>query len=258
MDSTESEHLENIQSWWTRYQFYVVGSILMLLAAIGGFTYTNTYFAAEKVSSNELLFGIIQQATSEQDLTAATELYRTIESQGDFPELTELSAFALASVQIAAQDYAAAATVLLQTHRNSDDVYVRAASGLRAAEVLMLADDYEQALAVLEAMDEESPLQNLINERRGDIEFIRGNHTEALEFYTAAVQASNRSGASFYLPMLQIKLSALLSEMRHDVALPEADDADSEEQTDDSANDPANEEQDESDEATGGEPSEAS
>lgn len=212
--ANENEHLEHIQSWWQRYQFYVAGSILMLLTAIGGFTYTNADFQEQKVASNALLFELITNASEEQDLAAAQATYDSLAAKSGFDDLQILSSFALASIQIAQGDVDDAAETLAATHAAAEDPYVRAASAVRLAEALMLKEEYDEALEVLEAEASGAlVLRNLMNERMGDIEFIRGNHTAALEFYSAALQTTEQSSA-FYVPMLRIKISALLSHIR--------------------------------------------
>jgi predicted negative regulator of RcsB-dependent stress response len=205
------EHTERLLYFWQSYRFYVATGLAMLLALIAGFTYRHNQQTEEKTRVNGELFALLQ-AAKDSNLPEAKAQYEALLQNGEFPELPLLGGFALVSLQVEEDNAEDAAKMLRAVLDNTgDEGYARLAA-LRLAELRIDENKPEEALELLK---EHAPafgrLRILFNERIGDAEYINKNYREAEEAYLDALQIASQS-APFYVPLVRIKVGALLSD----------------------------------------------
>lgn len=212
MPSAEEDYLDRARELWQRYQVHVYIGLAMILATITGFTLEHTAYDDSRDTANAQLYALLSSADDgrQEDALAA---FATLQEDDDFPELTHLGAFVLSSLHYDSEDYAAAAAVLQPALDGSEDIGLRQFAALRIAEAQIAGNAQEQAIALLqEHMPSAGRLRVVFEERIGDAEYSRGNLNAATNAYAAALLAIQQErGAQFYIPVLRIKLGAMLS-----------------------------------------------
>ena len=210
MTDRDSDHLERITLWWATYKFYVIVGLAMILALITGFTVRHSLYTSEQQQANIELFALLDSAEN-NDIDTAKAQYEALRDAGYFPELGYLADFALASVYIDDKQPEKAKESLQRVIDGSQDPGIQRFAVLRLAELLIIEDLHEAAVELLESyLPDFGRFRILFNERIGDAEFAAGNHEKAQTAYLKALNLSAEN-APFYMPVLRIKISALMS-----------------------------------------------
>ena len=213
MPSAEDDYLDRARELWQRYQVHVYIGLAMILATITGFTLEHSRVDETRDSANTHLYALMSSA-DEGRREEAQAAYDALQAEADgFPELRHLGAFVLSSLHYDGADYAAAAEVLRPALADSADAGLRQFAALRIAEAQIAGGEAAQAIALLEAhMPEGGRLRILFEERIGDAEYSAGNLDAATQAYARAMRATRADGsAQFYVPVLRIKMGAMLS-----------------------------------------------
>lgn len=213
MPSEQEEHLERAREVWQTYQFYIYVGLGMILATIAGFTLSHSSFEHERDDANLLLYRLMSSA-DDAARDEAVALYEEMLADGDYAELDYLGGFVLASLHFSNGEYGEAEAVLQPALERSEDSGIRLLAALRIAEV-RLADG--EAAAAVELLQEHKPREGsfivLFEERIGDAEFTAGNIAKAAAAYVRALRQAQEQSLNVYLPVLNIKLSALLADV---------------------------------------------
>lgn len=214
---SDSDRNEQAVEFWRRFRFYILIGLAMILALITGFTYRHSLYDEGKKQANGELFALLSAADA-GEVGEADAFYATLSDGADSAELSYLGAFALSSLYVAEKKTDKAKTLLLAAMDGSQDIGLRRLAALRLAEILINLEEYDEAEAVL--ADNAPPsgrLRILYEERGGDLEFRRGNYDKAKTAYHRAAALAQQD-ADFYLPLIRIKLGALLSHQKPEAA----------------------------------------
>lgn len=210
MPGAEDDYIERARELWRRYQFSVYVGLAMVLATIIGFTLSHSAYDEERRVVNEQLYVLMDSADDGQ-LEDAQAAHNALADNEEFPELGNLGAFVLSSLHFYAGDYAAAAAVLQRPLEDSADDGLRQLAALRIAEVHIADGENGEAVELLnDHMPDLGRLRIMFEERIGDAEFNAGNVEAAREAYERAIELALED-ATFYVPVINIKLSTLLS-----------------------------------------------
>ena len=221
MADFDEETQARLHDFWSRFKYHLIGGLLMILAAVAGLSYQTTNNETQRRIIGNTLYDVIR-STEDGDLAAAEEAYAAIDTE-HFASARHVAAFVLASLQVYSGSSDRAQQNLREVLERENDGGLRSLAALRVAELLINDGQAEDALEVL---DDHAPaggqMQMLFAERRGDAHFAAGRPLAARDEYNNALQLAAGNSYQRYIPILNIKIGAALSQK---VAIP-ADDID--------------------------------
>lgn len=212
-DTTEEEQVEAIKNWFEQNGTSLVIGIVVSLAAVFGYqSWQKTELAeTEKASalytglSEAIVAGPLDTLTSQQ---ISTGKFIAAELKADFPTSTyaHFAALHLAKLAVEDGDLETAATELEWIGTNKPERPVELIVNLRLAKIKAAQEDYEAALALLNAEDAGAHASSY-HEQRGDIYLAMGQPEQAREAYELAMDGIVEGQSK---PVLQMKFEDLI------------------------------------------------
>jgi predicted negative regulator of RcsB-dependent stress response len=204
-DLEEQEKIDALKDWWKRNRTTVLTAVavfLIVFSAVQGWRYYQRTQADQAAALFEALKSIDRQGDANKTLAAARELIDRYPGSAYAPRAALLAARA-SSVS---GDTAAARSELEWVIAHAKELQLRAVARLRLAGILADAKQYDEALKLLDGIDDPS-FAGLRDTLRGDVFAREGRAAEASAAYRAALGAPQLSGAMKQLT--EIKLDAL-------------------------------------------------
>ncbi|MGU9950854.1 MAG: YfgM family protein [Gammaproteobacteria bacterium WSBS_2016_MAG_OTU1] len=210
MSDLNEELLERVQALWHSYKFHLIIVLLMIFSAIAGLLYKSAVRSTSHQIAGTSFYTIVN-AVEEGDVEAASAALDGIDGE-EFPEMRNLALVALATAHNTDGNAESAIARLREAEEQETDEGLRQALVLRLAELLINDGQTDEALAVLDdpEVEEDSAMNLLFAERRGDAYYAAGKLTEARVEYLRAREDALTSFRS-YMPVLNIKIGAVSS-----------------------------------------------
>lgn len=211
MAYNEDETLDQLKTWWQRYGTPVLLSIAAVLLSYAGWNWWSGKRAADagaaQVLQQQMISAMQRVGGNPDDKAANTDLQRIgrqlIDEYDNTPYATD-AALLLARRAVEAGDLPEAAKQLQWVLDNSSAKDAQLLAKTRLARVLAAQKKTDEALALLQEVDDPS-LAPLVDEARGDILLAKGDRAKATEAYRAADAALAARNETH--PLLDLKLA---------------------------------------------------
>ena len=205
LDSHEEEQLEALMTWWRENRNQILGLLLIVVVAMGGWRGWQYYRHQQAVEAATLYQQFIQQLSSNDAKRINDAAAAVMDKYSATPYATRAALLA-AQVNEQVKDKARAKTQLQWVIDNAGEDTLKDVARLRLAALLLDDKNYADALKLLEAKHPDS-FDGLYDDLRGDVLSAQGKIDEARSSYKLAYE---KIGAqSMYRNLIQMKLDAL-------------------------------------------------
>jgi len=185
---TEEEQVEKIKAWWKSNGITIIMGVVVGVTALFVTQYWMSSQNEEKEMASEL-FSSVLTGVEDGDTTQVMENGAPILAEYSDSPYAILTAFALAKVKHEANDLEAAQTYLQWVLDQSDDSAMLHIARLRLAMVTLDQDKGDEALALLDGVDQ-GEFASQYEELRGDIQVSLGLYEKAKQAYKVAISTS--------------------------------------------------------------------
>jgi predicted negative regulator of RcsB-dependent stress response len=185
--ATDEEQVEKLKQWWKENGRAVVAGIVIGIGSLIGYRYWIDYQEtnAEQASSH---FIQMVDAIESGNYSVVDDQANTLLNQYASSEYATMARFALAKMQVEAEDYDKAEHHLQQVIGNAGDSPLAYVARKRLATVQFQMTNYDQAHKTL-SIDFPEQFAASIEELRGDLYAIQGKKAEAADAYRKAQQS---------------------------------------------------------------------
>ena len=205
LDLQEQEQLEALKAWWKDNRNWIVGALLVVTIAMGGWRGWQYYQHKQASEASALYQQLISQLAS-GDAKRVNDAAAAVMDKFASTAYAPRAALLAAQVNEQGKDMAHAKTQLQWVIDNASEAMLKDVARLRMAAVLLDEKNYADALKQLEAKHPDS-LDGLYADLRGDVLSAQGNIDEARSSYKLAYEKIDAQ--STYRNLIQIKLDAL-------------------------------------------------
>jgi predicted negative regulator of RcsB-dependent stress response len=208
LDLQEQEQLDQIKAFWNQYGHLITWTLTLALA---GFAAWNgwQWWQRSQGTKAAALYDELDRVAQSGDAGRAGTVFNDLKER--FPRTLPAQQGALLTAKVQAEKGQpdAALNTLAWVADNAGEVEFRTLARLRAAGLLMDKQQYDAALAQLDAALQGKPREfdALIADRRGDVLAAQGKKAEALAAYQAAYKTMDAKAE--YRRLLEAKLTAL-------------------------------------------------
>ncbi len=204
LDLQEQEQVDALKAFWAKYGNPIMWVVTIVLALFAGYNWY-TMKERDKASTASTLYGELQTAADGGDVKRAAQILGDMQSKAPKTTYTQLGALLLAKAQADKGDTLNASANLqwVAEHGNEENVAV---AHLRLAGLLADGQKYDDALKQLVLVQPES-FAPLVADRRGDIEFARGQKDAAIKAWKVAYDGL--PATTQYRVLVEAKLTKL-------------------------------------------------
>jgi predicted negative regulator of RcsB-dependent stress response len=205
LDLQEQEQLDALKAWWKDNRNQILGALLIVVVAVGGWRGWQYYQHKQSYGAATLYQQFLEQLSSNDAkrindaATAVTDKYGSTA----YAAHAELLA---ARVNEQGNDMARAKTQLQWVIDNAREDTLKDVARLRLAAVLLDEKKYADAMTLLEAKHAES-FDGMFADLKGDVFSAEGKNGEARSSYQLAYAKTDAQ--SMYRSLIQMKLDAL-------------------------------------------------
>lgn len=205
LDLQEQEQLEALKGWWKDNRNQVLGTLLIVVVAMGGWRGWQYYQHKQAADAATLYQQFIGQLGS-NDAKRINDAAAAVTDKYSSTAYAARAALLAAQVNEQVKDLARAKTQLHWVIDHAGEDTLKDVARLRLAAVLLDEKNYADALALLEAKHPES-FDGLYADLRGDVLGAQGKIDEARSSYKLAYEKIDAQ--SMYRNLIQMKLDAL-------------------------------------------------
>ena len=198
VDNTEEEQVEQIKKWWNSNGKQIIAGAIIGLAGVWGWNTYSDYQDKQSFNARNLY---LNYASDSNNLGAYDKLTTDFSSSS----YSEQAILLMAKYLFDAGSYAEALGVI-KPLINSPSSVISTTAVLRAASIYLQLGQHDQALSILEEQFDDG-FSGLIYNLMGDIYLDLGNHTDAQNYYSLAI--NNVTKNSNLTRLIQIKLDDL-------------------------------------------------
>jgi predicted negative regulator of RcsB-dependent stress response len=208
LDLLEQEQLDQIKAFWNQYGHLITWTLTLALA---GFAAWNgwQWWQRSQGTKAAALYDELDRVAQAGDTGRAGTVFNDLKER--FPRTLPAQQGALLTAKVQAEKGQpdAALNTLAWVADNAGEEEFRTLARLRAAGLLMDKQQYDAALAQLDAAQQGKPREfdALIADRRGDVLAAQGKKAEALAAYQTAYKSMDTKAE--YRRLLEAKLTAL-------------------------------------------------
>lgn len=205
LDLQEQEQLDTLKAWWKDNGNYLLGALLIVLVAMGGWRGWQYYQNQQSVEAATLYAGFVKQLES-NDAKRVNDAAAAVMGQYAGTAYATRAALLAAQVNEQVKDVARAKTQLQWVIAHAEEASLKDVARLRLAAVLLDEKDYDGAMNLLETKHPAS-FDGLYADLRGDVLSAQGKKEEAKSAYKLAYEKTDAK--STYRNLIQIKMDAL-------------------------------------------------
>jgi predicted negative regulator of RcsB-dependent stress response len=202
---SDEEQLQKLKDWWKKYGNTIMIAVIAVIALSFGLRYWQQYKTHSAQQASVIYEQLLEADIAKQPANVKLFAQHLMDTYSSSP-YASFAAMMLARNAANANDLPTAEQNLqwVLNHSNSKDL--RQIARVRAARVLIAENQLDQALALLQKVDDKA-YEPIIGEIKGDIYLAKNDKKMALQEYQNAFAAANKIGVSS--PVLAIKLSQL-------------------------------------------------
>ena len=206
LDLQEQEQIEAFKAWWKENRYQLIGALLIVIIAVGGWRGWLYYQNKQSVEASTLYIEFTQQIES-------NDAMRINDAAAVLTNKYASSAYASRAALMAAQmnehlkDITQARAQLQWVIDHAGEPGLNAVARLRLASILLDEKNHAGALLLLEA-EHPASFDGLFADIKGDVLSAQDKNEEAKMAYQTAI--SKTDARSMYRNLIQLKLDALV------------------------------------------------
>lgn len=186
-DLNEAEQVERLFAWWKENWAWLFSGIAIgLLILIGWFWWTGKQDSSAGQAG--LLYRQLVAASDSNDFGRMEGIREQIDKDYSSTPYADQARLLVARMYVETGEYDKAATLLRQVADQAKDEELRAVAQVRLARVLIQADKWDEAIAMLKP-DAAGGFTAIQQDVRGDAYFAKGDMEAARVAYAAALAA---------------------------------------------------------------------
>ncbi|MGA9666505.1 MAG: tetratricopeptide repeat protein [Gallionella sp.] len=205
LDLQEQEQLEALKAWWKDNGNFVLGTLLTLVVAVGGWRGWQYYQHQQETGAAALFQQAVEQVAS-KDPKRVNDAAAAVMDKFASTTYAARAALLAAHVNEQGNDAAHAKVQLQWVIDHAGDATLKDVARLNLAAELLDEKNYADALKQLDAKHLES-FDGLYADLRGDVLSAQGKPDEARSAYKLAYEKIDPQ--NMYRSLIQIKLDAL-------------------------------------------------
>jgi predicted negative regulator of RcsB-dependent stress response len=205
LDSHEQEQLEAFMTWWRDNRNQILGALLIVVVAMGGWRGWQYYRHQQAGEAATLYQQFIQQLSS-NDAKRINDAAAAVMDKFSSTGYATRAALLAAQVNEQVNDKTRAKTQLQWVIDHAGEDTLKDVARLRLAAMLLDEKNYTDSLKLLEAKHPDS-FDGLYADLRGDVLSAQGKIDEARSSYKLAYEKIDAQ--SMYRNLIQMKLDAL-------------------------------------------------
>lgn len=205
LDLQEQEQLEAFKAWWKDNGNQMLGALLIVVVAMGGWRGWQYYQHQQANEAATLYQQFIEQLAS-NDAKRVNDAAAAVTDKFASTAYAARAALLAAQVNEQGKDLARAKTQLQWVIDHAGEATLKDVARLRLAAVFLDEKNYADALKQLEAKHPDS-FDGLYADLRGDVLSAQGKIDEARSSYKLAYEKIDAK--SMYRNLIQMKLDAL-------------------------------------------------
>lgn len=205
LDLQEQEQLETLKAWWKDNGNLILGTVLVVVVAMGGWRGWKYYQHQQATEAATLYQQVVEQVGS-NDPKRVNDAAAAVMDKFASTAYAARAALLAAQVNEQGKDVAHAKTQLQWVIDHASEATLKDVARLRLAAVLLGEKNYAEALKQLEARHPES-FDGLYADLRGDVLSAQGKADEARSAYKLAYEKFDAQ--SMYRNLIQMKIDAL-------------------------------------------------
>jgi predicted negative regulator of RcsB-dependent stress response len=205
LDSHEQEQLEALKAWWIENRNQLLGMLLIVVVAMGGWRGWQYYQRQQADEAATLYQQFIVQLAG-KDVKRVNDAAAAVTDRFASTAYAARAALLAAQVNEQGKDPARAKTQLQWVIDHAGESTLKDVARLRLAAVLLDEKNYADALTLLDAKHPDS-FDGLYADLRGDVLSAQGKIDEARSSYKLAYEKIDAQ--SMYRNLIQMKLDAL-------------------------------------------------
>ena len=205
LDLQEQEQLDTLKAWWKENGNRLLGMLLIVVVAMGGWRGWQYYQSKQSSEAATLYAGFLQQLES-NDAKRINDAAAAVMDKYATTGYAARAALLAAQVNEQGKEAARAKTQLQWVIDHAAEAGLKDVARLRLAAVLLDEKNYAEAMKLLEAKHPAS-FDGLYADLRGDVLSAQGKTDEARSAYKLAYEKTDAK--SMYRNMIQMKMDAL-------------------------------------------------
>jgi len=205
LDLEEQEQLDALKAWWKENGNRLLGALLMVVVAMGGWRGWQ-YYQQEQSGEAATLYAEFTKQLDSGDAKRVNDVAAIMMGQYAASGYAPRAALLAAQVNEQVNELARARTQLQWVIEHAAEDGLKDVARLRLAAVLLDEKNYTEAMKLLEAKHPAS-FDGLYADLRGDVLSAQGKNEEARSAYKLAYEKTEAKG--MYRSLIQVKMDAL-------------------------------------------------
>ncbi|HXU94525.1 MAG TPA: tetratricopeptide repeat protein [Gallionella sp.] len=205
LDLQEQEQLDTIKAWWKDNGNKVLGAVLIVVVAIGGWRGWQYYQNKQAAEAATLYAEFVKQVES-GDAKRVNDAAAAVMDRYASTAYASRAALLAAQVNENGKDIARAKTQLQWAIDHAGEATLKDVARLRLAAILLDEKAYDAAMKLLNAVHPDA-FNGLYADLKGDVLSAQGKTDEARTAYKLAYEKTDAK--SMYRNLIQMKLDAL-------------------------------------------------
>jgi predicted negative regulator of RcsB-dependent stress response len=205
LDLQEQEQLETLKAWWKDNGNFVLGVLLAVVVAMGGWRGWQYYQNKQSAEAATLYAEFTRQLQS-NDAKRVNDAAAAVMEKYSGTAYASRAALMAAQVNEYGKDIARAKTQLQWAIEHAGEATLKDVARLRLAAILLDEQAYDDAMKLLNAAHPDS-FNGLYADLKGDVLSAQGKTDEARTAYKLAYEKTDAK--SMYRNLIQMKMDAL-------------------------------------------------
>lgn len=205
LDLQEQEQLETLKAWWKDNGNFVLGVLLVVVVAMGGWRGWQYYQNKQSAEAATLYAEFTRQLES-NDAKRVNDAAAAVMDKFSGTAYASRAALLAAQVNESGKDAARAKTQLQWVIEHTGEATLKDVARLRLAAILLDEQKYDDAMKLLNAAHPDS-FNGLYADLKGDVLSAQGKTDEARTAYKLAFEKTDEK--SMYRNLIQMKMDAL-------------------------------------------------
>jgi len=208
LDLQEQEQIEALKAWWKDNRNQVLGALLIVVVAMGGWRGWQ-YYQHKQSSQAATLYAEFFRQLEGNDAGRVNDAAAAVMDRFAATAYASRAALLAAQVNEQRKDVARAKTQLQWVIDHAGEAELRDVARLRLASLLLDETKYADAMKLLDA-EHPASFDGLYADLRGDALSAQGKADEARSAYKLAYEKTDAK--SMYRNLIQMKLDALVAD----------------------------------------------
>ncbi|HZW24911.1 MAG TPA: tetratricopeptide repeat protein [Gallionella sp.] len=205
LDLQEQEQIEGLKAWWKDNGNFVLGALLVVVVAMGGWRGWQYYQNKQSAEAATLYAEFTKQLQS-NDAKRVNDAAAAVMDKFSGTAYAARAALLAAQVNEFNKDVARAKTQLQWAIDHAEEATLKDVARLRLAAILMDEKKYDDSMKLLNAAHPDS-FNGLYADLKGDVLSAQGKTDEARTAYKLAYEKTDAK--SMYRNLIQMKMDAL-------------------------------------------------